>query len=48
MRRIDMIAGRSINLSLSRRGLSGLEKAGLGHIVDDIVIPMPGRMIHSL
>src|SRR5690606_5531813 len=39
--------GRSINLALSARGLSGLAGAGLDEVVmRRDAIPMPGRMIH--
>src|SRR5215471_13476904 len=41
--------GRSINLALSARGLSGLAGVGLDkHILEHDVIPMRGRMIHPV
>ncbi|MGE0432025.1 MAG: FAD-dependent oxidoreductase [Planctomycetota bacterium] len=40
-------AGRSINLALSERGISGLRDAGLERRILDIAIPMYGREIHS-
>ena len=41
------LGGRSINLALSNRGLSGLAGAGLAEMVMDTeAIPMRGRMIH--
>ncbi|MBX3376695.1 MAG: FAD-dependent monooxygenase [Phycisphaeraceae bacterium] len=40
--------GRSINLALSARGLSGLAAAGLDGVVRERdLIPMPGRMMHA-
>ena len=47
MRRETMIAGRSINLALSDRGLLALEKVGLADEIKKIAIPMPGRQIHN-
>ena len=47
MRRETMIAGRSINLALSDRGLLALEKVGLADEIKKISIPMPGRQIHN-
>jgi len=48
MRREDMIAGRSINLALSDRGLLALEKVGLTDEIKKICIPMHGRQIHNV
>ncbi len=42
-----MEEGRSINLALSYRGLAALEEAGVADQIRSIVIPMPGRMMHS-
>lgn len=39
---------RSINLALSTRGWKALELAGLKEKVEEIVIPMDGRMIHTV
>lgn len=39
---------RSINLALSTRGWKALELAGIKEDVEKIVIPMTGRMIHSV
>lgn len=39
---------RSINLALSTRGWTALEKAGLKEEVSQIIIPMKGRMIHQV
>lgn len=43
-----MEEGRSINLALSHRGLQALEKAGVADQIKEIVIPMRGRMMHSI
>ncbi len=42
------IGGRSINLAISERGMSALREVELADEVLKLVIPMPGRMIHSL
>ena len=47
MRRIRMSAGRSINLALSTRGIHALKQAGLWEEMQNIIIPMKGRMMHS-
>jgi len=48
LRRVHRSAGRSINLALSTRGIYGLTKAGLWPALQKIIIPMRGRMIHSV
>jgi kynurenine 3-monooxygenase len=48
MRNEKLIAGRSINLALSDRGLLALEKVGLADEIKNISIPMHGRSIHNL
>ena len=48
MRRVRMSAGRSINLALSTRGIYALRQAGLWHEIQKIIIPMRGRMMHSV
>jgi kynurenine 3-monooxygenase len=48
MRRVPMSAGRSINLALSTRGIYALEQAGLFEQMRSIIIPMKGRMMHSV
>jgi len=48
MRRVRMSAGRSINLALSTRGIHALSQAGLWQDMQKIVIPMRGRMMHSI
>lgn len=47
MRRVDISAGRSINLALTARGLRALADVGLRNDVMKICIPMRGRMIHA-
>ena len=48
MRRVRMSAGRSINLALSERGIHALRQAGLWERMRSIIIPMKGRMMHSV
>jgi kynurenine 3-monooxygenase len=48
MRRVRLSAGRSINLAISVRGIHALREAGLWHAMRKIIIPMKGRMMHSL
>jgi len=40
--------GRSINLALAARGITALERAGVMEHIRPLLIPMRGRMIHSL
>ena len=40
--------GRSINLALAARGIVALERAGIMERVRPLLIPMRGRMVHSL
>lgn len=47
MRKEDMIAGRSINLALSDRGIKALEEVGLMDEIRKICIPMHGRFLHN-
>lgn len=47
MRKQAIPAGRSINLALASRGIQALQHAGLFGHVRDLLIPMPGRMIHD-
>ena len=47
MRKEDMIAGRSINLALSDRGIKALEEVGLMDQIRNICIPMHGRFMHN-
>jgi len=48
MRRVRISAGRSINLALSTRGIHALRAAGLWDKIANILIPMRGRMMHSI
>jgi len=48
MRRVRVSAGRSINLALSTRGIHALSEAGLWSEMREIIIPMKGRMMHSV
>jgi kynurenine 3-monooxygenase len=48
MRRVQLSAGRSINLAISVRGIYALQEAGLWDSMRGIIIPMKGRMMHSL
>src|SRR5271166_1289915 len=48
MRRVRISAGRSINLAISTRGIHALTQAGLWREMQNIIIPMRGRMMHSL
>ncbi len=47
MRKQNMIAGRSINLALSDRGIKALEEVGLMDEIRKICIPMHGRFMHN-
>jgi kynurenine 3-monooxygenase len=48
MRQVRLSAGRSINLALSTRGIYALQQAGLWESMRSIIIPMKGRMMHSV
>jgi len=48
MRSVRMSAGRSINLALSTRGIHALAQANLWKQMQSIIIPMKGRMMHSV
>lgn len=48
IRRVRTSAGRSINLALSTRGIHALTQAGLWDSMQKIIIPMKGRMMHSV
>jgi len=48
MRNAVLIAGRSINLALSVRGWTALEKVGVDDNVKEISIAMPKRVMHDL
>ncbi len=46
-RRAGFIGGRSINLALSCRGVTALQRVGLAETVLSDSIPMPGRLMHD-
>ena len=48
LRRVDIYAGRSINLALSDRGFKALRLAGVEEKAREICIPMYGRLIHDI
>ncbi len=48
LRRVDIDAGRSINLALATRGIVPLIDVGVIDRVDAITIPMRGRMVHAI
>jgi kynurenine 3-monooxygenase len=47
LRKVDMDAGRSINLALAERGIHALRAAGAFDDVEPLLIPMRGRMLHA-
>ncbi len=47
LRRVDIDAGRSINLALATRGIVPLIDVGVIDQVDAITLPMRGRMVHA-
>ena len=47
LRKVDISAGRSINLAFSDRGNKAMKLVGLEDIVKELCIPMNGRMIHD-
>jgi kynurenine 3-monooxygenase len=48
IRKAEISAGKSINLALSTRGWTALKAAGVDKLVEDIAIPMYGRIMHDL
>ena len=48
MRKEEIVAGRSINLALSDRGIKALKEVGIAEEILSIAIPMHGRSIHNL
>ena len=48
MRKVQISAGRSINLALSTRGIHALKEAEIWEEMQRIIIPMKGRMMHSV
>ncbi|MFD2551871.1 FAD-dependent oxidoreductase [Bizionia sediminis] len=47
LRKVDISAGRSINLALSNRGIKAINLVGLWDKVKPLCIPMNGRMLHD-
>ena len=47
LRKVDISAGRSINLAFSNRGNKAIKLVGLEDKVKALCIPMNGRMIHD-
>ena len=47
-RQVDFIGGRSINLALSTRGFTALDKVDLVDPIKEIGIPMYGRLMHDV
>ena len=43
----DAEAGRSINLALAARGLNALQQIGIEELVEPLLVPMRGRMVHK-
>jgi len=48
MRRVEMSAGRSINLALSDRGIVALREVGMDKYMLAEAVPMFGRMVHAV
>lgn len=48
IRKAEISAGKSINLALSHRGWNALRAVGIDKEVEDIAIPMTGRIMHDL
>ena len=48
LRKVDISAGRSINLAFSDRGNKAMKLVGIEHKVKTLCIPMHGRMIHDV
>lgn len=48
MRQVHASGGRSINLAISTRGIHALREVGLWDSMRSIIVPMRGRMMHSV
>lgn len=48
MRKVNISAGKSINLAISARGIHALEQVGLDKEVLKTAVPMKGRQIHAV
>jgi len=47
IRKEKIPAGRSINLAMANRGLRALEAVGVKALIEPLLIPMKGRMLHD-
>ena len=47
MRKVNISAGKSINLALSERGLRALRLVGMDDFIMREVVPMKGRLVHN-
>lgn len=47
LRKVEISAGRSINLAFSDRGIKAMRLVGIQEKVEPLCIPMNGRMIHE-
>ncbi len=47
LRKVDISAGRSINLAFSDRGIKAMRLVGIQDKAEPLCIPMNGRMIHD-
>jgi kynurenine 3-monooxygenase len=47
LRKVEISAGRSINLALANRGIAALREVGLMPKIEPLLIPMAGRMLHD-
>ncbi len=48
LRKVDISAGRSINLAFSDRGIKAMDMVGITDKVMPLCIPMHGRLIHDI
>ncbi|MCH4553679.1 FAD-dependent oxidoreductase [Aestuariibaculum lutulentum] len=48
LRKVDISAGRSINLAFSNRGIKAMNMVGIQHKAEPLCIPMHGRMLHDI
>ncbi|VAV86150.1 Kynurenine 3-monooxygenase, partial [hydrothermal vent metagenome] len=47
LRKVDISAGKSINLAFSNRGIKAMKMVGIQNKVKPLCIPMNGRMLHD-
>ncbi|MEO8215638.1 MAG: NAD(P)/FAD-dependent oxidoreductase [Acidobacteriota bacterium] len=47
LRDVEVAAGRSINLALAARGIAALKQVGVMPLIEPLLIPMSGRMLHD-